>query len=216
MRYALSRSLALIFLAAMAGAVIGRTWPRGAPKPQSLPLPSSTTPPTNKSGQDCRAEQTELASIQTQLNICLAFDPPPTIEEAPSPASLGEPQHPVTAENDIKLNRKRLKTYPEAVIVQHFDGRTGVYRPDDWPIDGEGIIVARKLPNGHIAWYSGPDAGPRSDPSAFQTSSASPSSELPAIERAADGTILVNGEPADNAVQRMFGGKIRPEHGDTP
>lgn len=215
MNCALLRSLALILLAALAGALIGRVLPRHAPRPQSLPAASSTSSRINDSRQDCAPEQAKLASIQTQLAICMAFDLPST-EGDPSRASPPESQYTAPSESEIKRNRKLLKTYPEAVIVQHFDGRTGVYRPDEWPIDGDGIIVARKLPSGDIAWYSGPDAGPRSDPSAFQTSSAPPGAELPTIGRAADGTILVDGKPADNAVQRMFGGKVRPEHGDPP
>jgi hypothetical protein len=108
-----------------------------------------------------------------------------------------------------------LDSYSEAVIVQHFDGRTGVYKPDEWPIDGDGIIIARKLPSGDIAWYAGPDAGPRSDPAAFRIPPARDIDEV-VIDRAPDGTITINGKPADNAVQRMFGGKVRPEQEDAP
>jgi hypothetical protein len=115
---------------------------------------------------------------------------------------------------EIKRNRKLLKTYPEAVIVQHFDGRTGIYKPDEWPIDGDGIIVARKLPSGDIAWYAGPNAGSRSDPAAFRVPPAPSDLVEPIIETAPDGTIMINGKPADNAVQRMFGGKVQPEQGE--
>jgi len=77
-----------------------------------------------------------------------------------------------------------------------------VYKPDEWPSDGAGQIVARKFLDGHIGWYAGPDAGPRSDPAAFQPRG-------PAMVYQPDGTITVNGVEADTAVQKMFGGKVR-------
>jgi hypothetical protein len=83
----------------------------------------------------------------------------------------------------------------------------GVYRPEDWPVDGEGTIVARKRPDGKMAWYAGPNAGPRSDPNAFRVAdpAAAPSvvwDQLP------DGTITINGEVAHPNVQKMFGGRV--------
>jgi hypothetical protein len=200
------------------GALIGRVVPRDARKTQSEPIASSAPSVATHADHSCIAERAELSSIKTQLAICMAFDPRKINADPKTPTSVPPtaPQHTARDADEIKRNRKLLRTYPEAVIVQHVDGRTGVYRPHEWPIDGDGIIVARKLSGGEIAWYAGPDAGPRSDPSAFQPSSTSADFVAPVIERAPDGTIMVNGEPADDAVQRMFGGKVRPEQGDVP
>jgi hypothetical protein len=73
---------------------------------------------------------------------------------------------------------------PEAVFVRRGDGTTAVYQPDEWPPDGADVY-ARKLPNGYIVWYAGPDAGPRSDPSAWVELSelAGPDGMLPATGR---------------------------------
>ncbi len=204
-------TLVLILIACLVGAFIGRTMAGDAPDAQAIPVAFSAPSVAMPAGQSCEAERAELASAKTQLTICKAFEKPVS-ESEPSSAPLLDPIDPVTGLNteEIVRNRKRLDSYSEAVIVQHFDGRTGVYKPDEWPIDGDGIIVARKLPSGDMAWYAGPDAGPRSDPSAFRVPPP-PDIVKPIIERAPDGTIMINGEPADNAVQRMFGGRVRPE-----
>lgn len=206
-------SIAIIFIAAIIGAFIGGAIPYNTPNPQaasSAPLaPSVATP----AGYNCKAERAELASTKTQLVICMAFD-----SRVPEPEASGAsgPSKPTDPRQEIKENRRLLRVYPEAVIVQHPDGRTGVYKPDEWPIDGNGVIVARKLTSGDIAWYSGPDAGPRSDPGAFKTFSASPDFVEPIIETTPDGTIMVNGEPADQEVQRIFGGKLKAMQGEAP
>lgn len=210
-------SIALILIAGIVGAFVGRAVPRNVPNSHTAPnlipsVPSSTA-------DRCNALRTALASTKTQLAICTAFNVGDSDTKTPSDLSAVPPTDPQRIARDaqeIRQNRKLLKTYSEAVIVQHSDGRTGVYRPDEWPIDGDGVIVARKLASGDIAWYSGPDAGPRSDPAAFQTLTASPDFVEPIIETAPDGTILVNGEPADNTVQRMFGGKVKPEQEEAP
>jgi hypothetical protein len=119
-----------------------------------------------------------------------------------------DPQHTPSAA-EIRRNRELLDSYSEAVIVQHPDGTTGVYKPDEWPIDGDGLIVARKLPSGNIGWYAGPDAGPRSDPAAFRQLDL-PKIAPPVIVREPDGTLTVNGKPGAPALQRMFPGKPRP------
>ncbi|WP_437986940.1 hypothetical protein [Sorangium sp. So ce117] len=108
---------------------------------------------------------------------------------------------------EIRRNRRLLDSYSEAVIVQHYDGRTGVYKPDEWPDDGDGYIVARKLPSGRLGWYAGPDAGPRTDPDAFRHWDP-PIPPRPIWKREPDGTITINGKPASPGVQFMFGGKI--------
>ncbi|WP_437538168.1 hypothetical protein WME79_19730 [Sorangium sp. So ce726] len=108
---------------------------------------------------------------------------------------------------EIRRNRRLLDSYSEAVIVQHDDGRTGVYKPDEWPDDGDGYIVARKLPSGRLGVYAGPDAGPRTDPDAFRPWDP-PIPPRPVWNREPDGTITINGKPASPGVQFMFGGKI--------
>jgi hypothetical protein len=105
------------------------------------------------------------------------------------------------------------------VLVRHFDGTIGVYNPDEWPIDGDGTIIARKLPSERIGWYAGPDAGPRSDPAAFQPWDPVVG-PLPAWGREPDGTITIGGKPAPPSVQFMFGGKVdepaKPVQRDAP
>jgi len=214
----LRSSVAVILITGLIGAFIGRVVPRDAQRTQSVSVASSAPSVATYAGHSCNAQRAELSSVKMQLAICMAFDPR-NIDGDPATPSSGPPtapQHAARDADEIKRNRKLLRTYSEAVIVQHADGRTGVYRPNEWPLDGDGIIVARKLQSGEIVWYAGPDAGPRSDPAAFQPSSASSNFVAPVIERAPDGTIMVNGEPADNGVQRMFGGKVRPEQGDAP
>lgn len=103
----------------------------------------------------------------------------------------------------MRRERERLDSLSEAVIVQHADGTIGIYKPDDWPNDGDGLIIGRKLPNGQISWYAGPDAGSRLDPAAFRR----PDSTVilaPNVVREADGTIRVR-RGASPAVKRMFG-----------
>ncbi|WP_441286625.1 hypothetical protein ACSRUE_30380 [Sorangium sp. KYC3313] len=108
---------------------------------------------------------------------------------------------------EIRRNRRLLDSYSEAVIVQHYDGRTGVYKPDEWLDHGDGYIVARKLPSGRIGYYAGPDAGPRTDPDAFRPWDP-PVPPRPVWKREPDGTITINGKPASPGVQFMFGGKL--------
>jgi hypothetical protein len=204
----LRKSVAIILIAGIVGAFIGRAVPRDAPKAEPAPGASTTPSVAPPAGHSCDAEHAELASTKTQLAICKAFDMR-VPEPEPSSAVELEPTDPISLHRseEIMRNRKRLDSYSEAVIVQHFDGRTGVYKPDEWPIDGDGIIIARKLPSGDMAWYGGPDAGPRSDPAAFRVPPPRDYVE-PIIERAPDGTIMINGEPVDNAA---FGRKVQPE-----
>ncbi|WP_437293034.1 hypothetical protein [Sorangium sp. So ce426] len=211
-------SVALILIAGVVGVFIGRAVPHDAPNAQAAPSTSSAPSAATPAGHDCKAERAEVASTKAQLAICMAFDTRFFEAEPSGVPELSEPTDPQrrSRAEEIQRNRKLLKTYPEAVIVQHHDGRTGVYRSDEWPIDGDGVIVARKLPSGDIGWYSGPDAGPRSDPAAFHIFSASSDFMEPIIETAPDGTIMVNGEPADPVVQRMVGGRVKPKQGDAP
>ena len=107
----------------------------------------------------------------------------------------------------IRSLQDAARDLPSTTLVQHYDGRTGVYKPDEWPVDGDGIIVARKLPSGELGWYAGPGAGPRSDPAAFRPSDP-PTIPSTIWGREPDGTITINGKPAADSVQFMFGGKV--------
>jgi hypothetical protein len=205
-------SILLMLIAGMVGAFIGRAMPDDAPNAEAVPIAFSAPSVAAPADQSCNVERSEIDSTKTQLAICKTFNTEVYPEAIPSGVSAADPAGDAS---EIRQRRRRLDSYSEAVIVQHFDGRTGVYKPDEWPIDGDGIIIARKLPSGDMAWYGGPDAGPRSDPAAFRVPPAPEIEEL-IIERAPDGTIMLNGEPADNAVQRMFGGKVRPEQEDAP
>lgn len=216
--------LLFALLAGIVGVFIGRALPRDtsgaaalarASPPSSPDASSPTTAAPTRDG--CRAERTELASIKAQLAICMAFVAPVRKTEPSSVAERSEqgapeldpadPQRTPTAA-EIRRNRELLDSYSEAVIVQHPDGTTGVYRPEKWPTDGDGVIVARKLPSGEIGWYAGPEAGPRSDPAAFrrlELSAVTP----PTLARGSDGTLQVNGKPGGPALQRMFPGTPR-------
>lgn len=219
----LRSSVALIVIAGVVGALVGLTLLRNRPNVQASSSPSSAPSSVTPAGHSCQAERSELALIKTQLAICMAFDArvpeaepsgnPQASEPNPSEFEATDPLR-VSRAEEIRRNRKLLKTYSEAVIVQHSDGRTGVYRPDEWHSDRDGVIVARKFPSGDIGWYSGPSAGPRSDPAAFHTSADSSDFVEPIIETASDGTILVNGEPADPVVQRMFGRNVKSTRRD--
>ncbi|WP_233562106.1 hypothetical protein [Sorangium cellulosum] len=211
----LRNCLALALIASIAGAFIGRAAPgdaRSAPPARSAsPAPAAAV----RAGNGCEEERTDLRAVKVQLAVCTMLNSR-GLEAEPSDASdapdathpvepMARPSVPDTAE--IRRNRKLLDRYPEAVIVRHHDGSTGIYRPDEWPIDGDGEIVARKLPGGEIGWYAGPDAGPRSDPAAFRPSEPA---RTPPITwgRTPDGTVTIDGKPAPAELQRMFDGNV--------
>jgi hypothetical protein len=172
----ISRALALVIIAGtgIVGAFIGRAVPHDALSVRAdasvSPAPSSTTP----ADEECEAEHTALASIKAQLAICMAFNMREP-ETAPSgvPAK-SEPNPPAFILEEFKNYHERLESLSEAVIVRHGNGTIGVYKPDEWPIDGDGLIIGRKFPNGQIGRYAGPDAGPRSDPAAFKVRPRAP------------------------------------------
>lgn len=207
--------LVFALIAGIAGAFIGRAAPRDAPSIQAVPSASSPHLTVAPAGRGCKEERADLASTKAQLDICITLRM--LVPEA-DPSSATKAYEPDLAEpepldrrapsvEEIRRNRKLLDSYSEAVIVQHYDGTTGVYKPNEWPIDGDGYIVARKLPSGRLGWYAGPDAGPRTDPDAFRPWDP-PVDTLPAWKREPDGTITINGKPASHGVQFMFGGKI--------
>ncbi len=102
---------------------------------------------------------------------------PSSVPETPEPeppASNVEPTLQEIIAEEIRSYDERLESLSEAVIVRHTNGTIGVYKPEQWDIDGDGIIVARKFKNGEIGRYAGPDAGPRSDPAAFRVRRSAP------------------------------------------
>jgi hypothetical protein len=212
----LRRCFVFALIAGVAGAFIGRAFSRDPPSIQAAPTTSSAHLVAAHADRNCKAERADLAATKAQLDICIAFRAR-VPETKPSGASEpSEPDRPEETDSlgahlqsaeEILQNRELLDRYPEAVIVQHHDGTTGVYKPDEWPIDGDGVIVARKLPDGTLGWYAGPDAGPRSDPAAFRPWHP-PIGPRPVWGRDPDGTITINGKPASPSVQFIFGGKI--------
>jgi hypothetical protein len=174
---AIPRALGLVIIigAGILGAFIGRAVravPNDAPGVQANasapPAPSGTTP----ADEECEAERRALASTKEQLAICLTVD---TTDPKTAPSGVpekSEPNLPASSvqellEEEIRTYQERLESLSEAVIVRHSGGTIRVYAPEEWPIDGDGLIIARKFKNGEIRDYAGPDAGPRSDPAAF-------------------------------------------------
>lgn len=195
----LHRSVVLSFalIAGVVGAFIARAVPRdddpaARPNTSASPAPSDAGPAVN----NCRAERTELAAINSQLAVCMALSTratsavavPPDLPEA-SPDVL-ETLHP-------RLNRELLEKDSE-VIVRHADGTIGVYKPEEWPADGDGLIIGRKFPDGSFGWYSRPVAGTERRAMFVGTS----------IELEPDGGITVHGKPAPPSIIRMLGGKV--------
>lgn len=143
------------------------------PRPQAARAVSA--PATAAAAPTCEAERAELAATRAQLAICLAHAPEP---DSPAPATTGarapveehDADSPMLMRNaEARRQRERLDSLPEAVLVQHRDGRIGIYPPEEWPPAGgeeDGIVLARKPRGGKLGWYH-PDAGPRSDPHAF-------------------------------------------------
>lgn len=196
-----SLAVALALIASVVGAFIGRAIPDDDPNAQAAASASSRPAATVLAVDECATETAALASTNAQLAICMAFDTrdpetaPSGVPEKPEP----EPSAALVAE--ARSFHDRLAGLSEAVIVQHADGAIGIYKPDEWPTDGDGLIIGRKLPDGQVGWYAGPDAGPRSDPAAF----GRPKSTIvlhPAFVREADGTIRAR-RNAPPAVQRM-------------
>jgi hypothetical protein len=191
----LRNSLVLALLAGIGGVLVGRAIPRDAPGAGTIETPPHA-PLTAAPRHGCNAERAELASTKTQLAICMAFRAPPSEADTPDAPEQTEEWSDAAR---VRRNREVWAAHKEFVFVRHPDGSVHYYPPNE-PIH-EGLIVARRLPNGEIGWYTGP--GPRTDPAAFQPS---PDLVMPVIRREADGTITVNGKPGDPVLQR-FGGK---------
>ncbi len=210
------RSVALALVAGILGVVVGRALPRDASNAGATVPATSVSLVTAPASHDCKSKGVELSSTRLQLALCMAYHTPAPegarsrAPEVAEPEALNPRLAPRRASftHEINENRRLLDSYSEAVIVYHPDGKLGVYRPDEWPEGGDGQIMARKFSDGHIGWYAGPDAGPRSDPAAFQP--LDPSDIVPPVMAyQPDGTIMVNGVEGNTAVQKMFGGKVR-------
>jgi hypothetical protein len=167
----ISRPLALVIITGtgIGGAFIGRATRNDAPNVGASasvsPAPSSTTP----SDDECEAERTALTSIKAQLATCLTIDtafpetaPPGALDTAPSgapdTAPSGAPETPesrlqASLAEEIRLYNERLESLPEAVVVRHSSGMIRVYSPDEWPVDGDGVIIKRKFKDGRIERY---------------------------------------------------------------
>jgi hypothetical protein len=207
--------LVFALIVGVAGAFIGRAVSRDAPSAQAAPSGSSAHLAVAPAGHGCKAERVDLASLKAQLALCMAFRTP---ESEAVPSSIPEramPDRPEPKLSDVRLpggeDRETWRQFIDGesgtVLVRHLDGTLGVYHPDEWPIDGDGDIIARKLPSERIGWYAGPDAGPRTDPDAFRPWDP-PIPPRRVWNREPDGTITIDGNPASPGVQFMFGGKL--------
>jgi hypothetical protein len=159
----MSRPLALVIIAVagIGGAFVGRATRSDAPRVQAnasvSPAPSSTTPVDD----ECEAERTALTSINAQLATCLAIKtaspeaaPPGAPETAPPSApETPESRLQATLAEEIRIYQERLESLSEAVIVRHSSGMVRVYKPEEWPSDGDGVIIGRKFKDGHIERY---------------------------------------------------------------
>jgi hypothetical protein len=199
-------ALALALIAGIAGAFIGHAVPRNAPRAQTV-ASASPAPDTAPAVHDCNAERTELASTKVQLAICMATSmrAPATAPHDVPDASTPNPQEFESPE--VKHNRELLESDAEAVIVRRTDGTIGIYEPDEWPADGDGLIIGRKFPDRQIGWYLRPVAGPRSDAAAFEQP-IPPIFRGTSIELEPDGKISVRGKPPPPWVTRMLGGNV--------
>jgi len=205
----------LMLLACGVGVLVGRAVPHDplrAPQAVPRPVPSATVVDTRE--PSCSAEREALAQTKAQLSICMAFtlrDPPVEAAAEAAGGTQVEPPAEAVAEmpedsaakgpGRLRRNIDVLKKHGEAIVVRHSDGRL-VYYPPDAQID-DGLIVARILPSGEVAHYD-PDAGPRTDPSAFRVPPPGSPNALPKMETGPDGLVYVNGKLASPAVQKMF------------
>jgi hypothetical protein len=202
------RSLALAIIAStgIVGSFIGRAVPRDAPSTQTVLSESMAPSAAAPVDHDCEAERAELASAKAQLAICTAFITRAP-ETAPSDVSeVSKPAPPETESPEIRRNREILEGDSEAVIIRRTDGTIGIYKPEEWPIDGDGLIIGRKFSDGKLGWYGRPVAGTPSDPDAPRRNP--PMFVGSSIKLQPDGTITMHGKPAPPSVLRMLGGKV--------
>ena len=204
----ISRSLALAIIVGtgIVGAFIGRAVPCHAPSTQAALSGSPAPSATAHASYDCEAVRTELASTKARLTSCIT-----SVTRAPktAPSSVPEvpkPDPPELESAEIRRNRELLEDDSEAVIVRRTDGTIGIYTLDEWPDDGDGLIIGRKFPDGKLGWYGRPFPRPSSDPAAPRRNP--PMFVGSNIRLQPDGTLMVHGKPAPPEVQRMLGGKV--------
>lgn len=212
-----SRAFGFVIIAGagILGVFLGRAVPHDAPGVAADASGSPTSPGATPADDECEAERSALASTRQKLDVCMAID---TAEPEAAPSSAPEPSEPEPPASlveetvqeiiakEIKSYHSRLDSLSEAVIVQETDGTIGIYKPDDWPIDGDGLIIGRKLPGGEIGWYAGPAAGPRSDPDAFRPTKST-IVLAPDFVREADGAISVR-RGASAWIKRRLGERV--------
>jgi hypothetical protein len=216
--------LVFAVIAGVIGAFLGYALKHDARSVEAGPSASDAPSAAAPAHRSCEADHTELASTKAQLAICMSYRAPipetgpsgvPELSK-PDVQEFIDPRLPSAEDNQAWWEFK--KSDAGTILVRHFDGTLGVYQPDEWPDNGDGVIWLRMLPGQVIGYYAGPDAGPRSDPSAFQPWEP----EIPQVTwgREPDGTITINGTPASPSVQRMFGGKVeqpaKPKQEDAP
>jgi hypothetical protein len=152
------RSLALVIIASTGavGFFLGRAVQEDAPREYanaSTSAAPSGTPAANSDERECEAERTALDSIKAQLAACLTTE---TAAPKTAPSSAPEKPAPILSAilaEEIKSYQERLEGLSEAVIVRHSSGKIRVYKPDEWPSDGDGVIVGRKFKDGRIERY---------------------------------------------------------------
>lgn len=196
----LNRSLVLAcaLIAGILSALIARVAPRDD-DPSARPATSASAARSDAApvvANECSAERTELASIRVRLAVCIAMGIRAPKADSPefSEASTPDPSE----SPETRRNRELLNGDSEAVIVRRADGTIGVYKPDEWPANGAGLVIGRKLPGGGIGWYSRPVAGTERRVLFRGTS----------IELEPDGRLTVRGKPAPSWVVRMLGGEV--------
>jgi hypothetical protein len=189
------RSLALVLalIAGILSASVARAVSRNTSGPRpiasALSAPSADTAPAVTA---CNAERAELASIKSQLAVCMAISMrapkavPPDVPEASTTDPSESPE--------IRRNRELLENDSEAVIVRRADGTIGVYKPEEWPSDSDGLIIGRKFPDGTFGWYGRQTThGRRAMFGGI------------GIKLKPDGTITWLGKPAPPKILRMLG-----------
>jgi hypothetical protein len=147
-------SILLAVLAGAAGLLLGRALPGRSGQTVAVAAP----PPLAVATRSCPPSGAQLASLRAQLALCLAYAP----AAAPTAPAKGLVAFAEAHAADLAAWQEAVDRLPEAVFVRRKDGTSAVYAPDEVSPEREDVY-ARKLPDGHIVYYAGPEAGPRSD-----------------------------------------------------
>lgn len=216
--------LVFAVIAGVIGAFLGHALQHDERSIEAAPNAPAAPSAAASEERRCKAERADLTAVKAQLAICMASGAWGRSEaESSGGAEVAPPDRADSKPSNVfgpgievlKASDEFESSEPGTLLVRHVDGALGIYHPDEWPSDDDGVIIARKLPDGRVGWYAGPDAGPRSDPAAFQPWEP-PIDRLPVMRREPDGTITLDGKPASPSVQFMFGGKVeepaKPQH----